>query len=78
MNQKSSKWRTIRFIAESNEKRPFSIVSNVYGQPTQIMDSKTFEIIELDDQVELESESGETIYLLEFNNRWYLVPEMAE
>ncbi len=77
INQRSSKWRTIKFIAQGKEKRAFSIVSNVYGQPPQIMDSKTFEMLELD-HVELEGTPGETIYLLEFNSRWYLVPEYEE
>lgn len=78
INQKSSKWRTISFIAKSSEKRAFSIVSNTYGQPLQIMDSKTFEVKELDDISLREGTSGDTIYLLEHNQSWYLVPDLTE
>ncbi len=76
INQKSSKWRTILFIAKGSEKRAFSIVSNVYGQPIQIMDSKTFEIREITDETIRAGISGDTIYLIEYNQHWYLIPEM--
>ncbi|MFW9918467.1 MAG: 60S ribosomal export protein NMD3 [Candidatus Thorarchaeota archaeon] len=78
INQKSSKWRTIIFIAKGTEKRAFSIISNVYGQPLQIMDSKTYEIREIEDDSIREGLSGDTLYLIEHNQRWYLVPELKE
>ncbi len=76
VTMKSSKWRTIEFLAEAGSKRAFSIVSNVYGQPIQVMDSETFEMVDIDDDSIREINQGDTIYLLRVEDLWYYVPEL--
>ncbi len=75
VSPKSSKWKTIRFITEGDSKREFTVVSNVYGKPLQVMASDTFEILELDDESIRQYVSGDSIYLIEHNNKLYPVPE---
>jgi len=75
VSMKSSKWRTIEFLAKEDAKRKFSIVSSAYGQPLQVMDSETFEIKEIYDESITSSISGDTLYLLEIDGRIYHVPD---
>jgi NMD protein affecting ribosome stability and mRNA decay len=72
---KSSKWRTIEFLKEEGAQRSFSIVSNVYGQPIQVMDSETYEMLELDDEAIRDSNPGDTVHLLKVEDSWYYVPD---
>ncbi|MHA2002623.1 MAG: 60S ribosomal export protein NMD3 [Candidatus Thorarchaeota archaeon] len=75
INPKSAKWKTIEFIAPESDKRQFMIVSNLYEQPVQIMDSESFEMHEID-QKELITEvsTGETTFGLYLDDRVYLLP----
>lgn len=74
INQKSSKWRTLEFLAPASEKRDLIVVSNAYGQPVQLMDSKSFEMYELDhDAIHTELVVGETVPAYKFEDRILLL-----
>jgi len=75
VSKKSAKWRTISFITEESSKRAFSVVSNVYEQSIQLMDSESYEMLEIEPTEEIKLvESGMTIHLLNYQGRWYVVP----
>ncbi len=79
ISQKSVKKRHISFIALESEKRAFIVVTSVYGQPIQVMDSMTFEMHDLEYNENTKGlEHGETVYLLRHNDKWYLVPIMQK
>lgn len=46
---KSVKWKTVKFLASGSVRREYMIVSHVHGQPVQLMDSKTFEMAEVEE-----------------------------
>lgn len=76
INKKSAKWQTLSFIAEESQKRPFSVVANVFGQPLQVMDTKTFEIVEISQSEDtLSVQSGDVIYMLKHEDEWFIVPQ---
>ena len=75
VSKKSAKWRSVAFIASDSEKRAFTVVTNVYGQPIQVMDSTNYEMHDLDHNENTEGlEHGVTMYLLRHNDKWYIVP----
>ncbi|MHA2385812.1 MAG: hypothetical protein ACXAEE_06345, partial [Candidatus Thorarchaeota archaeon] len=75
INPKSAKWKTIEFIAPESDKRQFMIVSNLYEQPVQIMDSESFEMHEIDqEELITEVSTGETTFGLYLDDRVYLLP----
>lgn len=77
---KSAKWRTIEFLAPESTKREFMVVSRVYGQPVQLMDSQSYEMIEIDDSV-LESSinSGDSIFVVFFEELGHFpLPKVPE
>jgi nonsense-mediated mRNA decay protein 3 len=75
INQKSSKWRTLEFLAPASEKRQLMVVSNAYGQPVQLMDSETFDVHELDHEaIHIELVVGETIEALRVEDKILLLP----
>lgn len=75
INQKSSKWRTLEFLAPESEKRQLMVVSNAYGQPVQLMDSETFDVYELDHEaIHIELAVGETIQAFKLEDRVLLLP----
>ena len=75
MNPKSSKWRTMEFITSKDERREYMVTTKVYGQPAQLMDSKSYEIREVDEALLDESiESGSTVYGLILDDEFYLLP----
>ena len=45
---KSAKWRTIEFLAGADAVQQYMVVSNVYGQPLQLMNMETYETVEHD------------------------------
>ncbi len=73
ISQKSAKWKTVEFVMPQSEKRKFMVVSNVYGQPVQIMDSMTYETreIQVDESHRDNYENGSIIEVIEFENRIY-------
>lgn len=74
ITKKSAKWKTVKFISPESEKRSFSIVSSTASQMLQVMDSKTFEIHEIESTSAKEYVSGDMLYLLKHNGRWYILP----
>ncbi len=72
---KSSKWRTLEFITPESTKRQFMVISRVYGQPVQIMDSETYEMFEIDDSALSEKiGGGETIFAVVLDDSVYPLP----
>ncbi|MFX0045968.1 MAG: 60S ribosomal export protein NMD3 [Candidatus Hermodarchaeota archaeon] len=75
INMKSSKWRTLEFISPESTKRQFMVVTKVYGQPVQLMDSKTFEMFEIDDEsLFQDKKEGETVFGIILDDRVHLLP----
>ncbi|MFW9845969.1 MAG: 60S ribosomal export protein NMD3 [Candidatus Thorarchaeota archaeon] len=75
INPKSAKWRTLEFISPESEKRQFMVVSHVYGQPVQVMDSLTFEVHDIEEKDLLfEVSSGQTIFALKLEEKIHLLP----
>lgn len=75
MNPKSSKWRTLEYLASKNDRRKFMVTTRVYGQPAQLMDSETYEITELDESLlDNDVEAGSTVYGLTVDDVFYLLP----
>jgi nonsense-mediated mRNA decay protein 3 len=78
ISKKSARWRSVAFLAEKTAQKPFSVVSNVYGQPIQLMDSVSYEILELEPTEFTQGiESGATINLLQYEEKWYIVPNLS-
>jgi len=78
INPKSSKWRTLEFLAPQSVKREYMVLSRAYGQSTQLMDAKTFAMVEVE-ETPLSSEwrSGSKVFLAEIDNVLYPLPESA-
>ena len=75
MNPKSSKWRTLEYLTSKDDKREFMITTRVYGKPVQLMDSKTYEIREIDESLfDSEIETGSAVYGLMVDEEFYLLP----
>ncbi|MHA2068427.1 MAG: NMD3-related protein, partial [Candidatus Thorarchaeota archaeon] len=75
INLKSAKWKTLEFISPESDKRQFMIVSNLYNQPVQIMDSESFEMYEIDQKdLTIEVATGATAFGLYLDGRVYLLP----
>lgn len=75
MNTKSSKWRTLQYLASKDEKREFMVTTRVYGQPVQLMDSETFDYREIDESLlDASIETGATVYGLAIDEEFYLLP----
>ncbi|MHA3964585.1 MAG: 60S ribosomal export protein NMD3 [Candidatus Thorarchaeota archaeon SMTZ1-45] len=75
INPKSSKWRTIEYLASKDERRKYMVTTRVYGQPVQLMDSETFEITELDEfLLDNDTDTGATVYGLIIDEEFFLLP----
>lgn len=73
VHQKSSKWQTIQFKAPASSKRKFMILSRAYGHPIQLMDSESFEMIEIDSKIIDDSyQAGDTIEIVFFDEFGHL------
>lgn len=76
INQKNVKWRTIEFLAPLTERREFMVVTHVFGQPVQIMDSKNFDVTEVDESIfDFEVTSGMKIHGLMIEEQLYVLPD---
>jgi nonsense-mediated mRNA decay protein 3 len=65
INPKSSKWKGIEFLAPSSESRQCMVISRQPGQPAQLMDSKTYEILEVEDHLlNPESTNGSVVHVV--------------
>lgn len=78
INQKNARWRTLVYLAPLTDRREFMIVTHVYGQPVQIMDSKNFDVSEVEESVfDSEIVSGAKIYGLEIEDKLYLLSDQT-
>ena len=75
INPKSSKWKAIEFLAPSSESRQCMVISRQHGQPTQLMDSKTYETLEVEDRLlSPESTHGSVVHVVLIDERFYPLP----
>ena len=75
INPKSSKWKGIEFLAPSSESRQCMVISRQRGQPAQLMDSKTYETLEVEDHLlNPESKNGSVIHVLLIDEVFYPLP----
>lgn len=75
VSPKSAKWRNLEFLADKTELREYMVVSKGHGQPTQLMDAKTFDMFEIDEgRLGSEITSGQTINAIELSGQLYNVP----
>jgi len=75
INPKSSKWKGIEFLAPSSESRQCMVISRQHGQPTQLMDSKTYETLEVEDHLlSPESTNGSVVHVVLIDERFYPLP----
>ncbi|MHA1493033.1 MAG: 60S ribosomal export protein NMD3 [Candidatus Thorarchaeota archaeon] len=78
INPRNAKWRTIDFLAPLAERREFMIVTHVFGQPVQIMDSENFDVSEVEESVfDSEITSGEKIHGLLVEEQLYILPDQT-
>jgi nonsense-mediated mRNA decay protein 3 len=75
INPRSARWRTLEFLAPKAQRREFMVTTYSYGQPVQIMDAISFEVLEVE-QSAFTSEIivGERIYALQLNDELYILP----
>ncbi len=79
INQKSARWRTLEFLAPLSSRREFMVTTKSYGQPTQIMDSATFEVLEVDEEaLESGTVAGAKIYALSVEDGFYILPDQNQ
>jgi nonsense-mediated mRNA decay protein 3 len=72
---KSSSWRLLTYAAPESEKRQYQILSRAYGQPAQLMDAKTFQMTEVDeDKLDPNLAPGETAFFVIIDNTLYALP----
>ncbi len=75
INPKSSKWKRIEFLAPSSESRQCMVISRQRGEPAQLMDSKTYETLEVEDQLlHPKSKNGSVIHVVQIDGRFYPLP----
>jgi nonsense-mediated mRNA decay protein 3 len=72
---KSSSWRSLVFAAPESEKRQYQVLSRAYGQPAQLMDAKTFEMTEVNqEQLDPDLVPGETAFFIVIDDKLYALP----
>ena len=78
INPKSVKWRTLEYIADAKERKEFMVTTHVFGQPVQLMDSKTYEIVEVEENAfDSEVEQGSTVEVLMLDTDYFILPTEA-
>ncbi|MGQ4872226.1 MAG: 60S ribosomal export protein NMD3 [Candidatus Thorarchaeota archaeon] len=76
---KSSKWKTIEYLAPSEETREYSVVAHGYHQPYQLMDSETYETIEVDSELlDPGTKVGDIVRVLWVEGRFHALPRIEE
>ncbi|MFX1483009.1 MAG: 60S ribosomal export protein NMD3 [Promethearchaeota archaeon] len=75
MNTKSSKWRSLEYLAPKTESREFMVTTRVHGKPVQLMDSENYNIREVDETLlDPSIEVGLTVHGLLLEDEFYLLP----
>lgn len=76
INQKSARWRTLEFLAPLSSRREFMVITRSYGQPIQIMDSASFEVLEVDEAaLDSGTVTGANVYALMLEDGLYILPD---
>jgi nonsense-mediated mRNA decay protein 3 len=79
INPRSARWRTLEFLVPRSSRREFMVTMYTYGQPVQIMDTISFEIIDVEQSVfTSEIAAGETIYALQLEDELYILPNPSQ
>jgi len=79
INPKSSKWRTLEFLAPVSARHEFMIVTYVYGQPVTLMDAKNYETVDVEESIfDFEITAGITVYGVRFDDTLYILPNQEE
>jgi len=79
INPRSARWRTLEFLAARTNRREFMVTTYSYGQPVQIMDAVSFEILEVDQSIfESEIAVGEKIYALQLDDELYILTQHSD
>ena len=74
MNPKSAKWRTIEFLTDRSNIHEFMIISKSANHSIQVMDSKSYEIHEIDEGLfESDVENGQKIRAILIDGHLYPV-----
>ncbi|RDE16510.1 MAG: hypothetical protein C4K47_01260 [Candidatus Thorarchaeota archaeon] len=73
---KSSSWRLLAFAAPESDKRQYQVLSRAYGQPAQLMDARTFEMTDINqEQLDPDLVPGETAFFIIIDNKLYALPK---
>jgi nonsense-mediated mRNA decay protein 3 len=76
---KSAKWRTLRYLASESELRPNMVVSIDYNGTVQLMDSESYELFELNqDVLGNDIQQGDTIKVIHLDDQLYVVPTIKD
>jgi nonsense-mediated mRNA decay protein 3 len=79
INPRSARWRTLEFLVPSSHRREFMVTTYSYGQPVQIMDAISFEVLEVEQSVfTSEITAGERIYALQLDDELYILPAESD
>jgi nonsense-mediated mRNA decay protein 3 len=78
ISPRNVKWRSLQYLAPLTDRREYMVVTHVFGQPIQIMDSKSFEVSEIEESVfDSEIESGEKVHGFVFEEKLYILPDQT-
>ncbi|MFW9956052.1 MAG: 60S ribosomal export protein NMD3 [Candidatus Thorarchaeota archaeon] len=76
INPRSARWRTLEFLAPQSSRREFMVTTYSYGQPVQIMDATSFEVLEVEQSIfESDIAVGDKIYALQLEEKLYILSE---
>ncbi|MCF2135760.1 MAG: hypothetical protein K9W43_00800 [Candidatus Thorarchaeota archaeon] len=72
---RSAKWRTIQYLGSASDFREFSVIAKGYNQPYHLMDSVTFETIEVEATESLSSvQVGDTVRAFPYEGKLFFLP----
>ena len=79
INPRSARWRTLEFLAPRSSRREFMVTTYSYGQPVQIMDALTFEVLEVEQSIfDSEIAVGEKVYALQIEEELYILAKQGQ
>jgi nonsense-mediated mRNA decay protein 3 len=79
LNPKSSRWRTLEYLAPKSVRRAYMIVTYAQNQPVTLMDSQSYETVEVDEsRFDFEIETGSTAHGVVFEDTLYILPNQIE
>jgi nonsense-mediated mRNA decay protein 3 len=79
INPKSAKWRTLEFLAPLSSRQEYMITTYAYGKPVQIMNTKSFEVQEVEQPLfDSEVITGSKIHVLRIEDEIYILPDQDD